>query len=110
MEKLGKKFGSRFMSSNLFAGLPLEAEGGRFIPRLSHAAAVVTPVLQLQCSCPADPQACPDLSQQTCHPMVAKTMHRPVLIRCLAKDNIAKPPHLLQISVWTKPAAKMSLS
>ena len=54
---LEKKFGFKFASFNLFAGLPLEAKGGSFIPKLSCAAAVVALALQLQCPCPADPQA-----------------------------------------------------
>ena len=86
------------------------AQGGSFNSRLSHAAAVVAPALQLQCPCPADPQACPALAQQTCHPVVGKAMYSLVLIGCLSKDNTAKPPHLLQIIVWTQPGTGMSLS
>ena len=58
-----RNFGFKPACSDLFAGVPLEAEGGSFSPRLSHAAAVVTPALQLQCLCPANPQACPALAQ-----------------------------------------------
>ena len=47
MKKLGYNFGFKSTCSNLIAGLPLEAEGGSFSPRLSHAAAVVAPMLQL---------------------------------------------------------------
>ena len=75
LEKLDLNFGFKFTSSNLFAGLPREAEGGSFSPRLSHTAAVVATVLQLQCPCPADPQTCLDLDQQMCHPVVNKTTH-----------------------------------
>ena len=41
MEKLRIDFGFKFSSANLFTGLPLEAEGGSFSPRLSNAATVV---------------------------------------------------------------------
>ena len=44
---------------NLFFGLPLEAEGASFSPRLSIATAVIGSVLQMQHQCPADPQAYP---------------------------------------------------
>ena len=69
-----------------------------------------TPALQLQCLCPADPQACPALAQQTCDPVVDKTTYCPILDRCLARENTAKLPHLLQISVWMQPAAGTQLS
>ena len=54
--------------------MPLEAEGGGFNPRLSHAATIVGPVLQMQHPCPADPQACPAFSQQIYHPVVGKDL------------------------------------
>ena len=95
LEQLGKNISFKFASLNLFAGFPLEAEGGSFSPRLSCASATVAPALQFQCPCPADPQACPALAKQMYHPMVEKTTYCPVLIRCLYKDNTAKPPHLL---------------
>ena len=108
-KNLGLNFEFKFASSNLFSGLPLEAKGCSFSPRLSHSAAVVAPALQLQCPCPPDPQACPALAQQMCHPLVDKTTYYPVLVGCLSKDNTIKPPGLLQISVWTIPAAGMQL-
>ena len=37
--------------------------------------------------------------------MVGKDIYCSVLVGCLSKDNTVKPPHLLQISLWTKPAA-----
>ena len=91
LENLGFEFGFKTTCSNLFAGLPLEAEGGSFSPRLSYAAAVVALALQLQCPCPADPQACPALAQQMCHPVVDKTTYCPVLVGYLSKDNTTEP-------------------
>ena len=44
---------------NLFAGLPLEAEGGSFSLRLSIAIAIVGSMLHIQCQCPADPKVFP---------------------------------------------------
>ena len=78
--KVGKKFGFKFASFNVFASLPLEAKGVSFSPRLSHATAVVAPVLQLQCPCPAKPQTCLALNQQMYHPIVDKTIYCPVLV------------------------------
>ena len=109
MENLGKNVGFKFASSNLFASLPLEAEGGSFSSKLSHAAAIVAPVLQLQYPCQADLQACPAFAQQTFHPMVYKTIYCPVLVGSLSEDNMAKSPCLFQISVGTKPIARMPL-
>ena len=94
----------------MLAGLNLEAKGGSFSPRLFHAAGVVAPALQLQCPCPAGPQACPALAQQTGHPVENKTMYCAILVGCLSKDNTDKLTHLLQISVWTKPVAGIQLS
>ena len=47
LKKIRKDFGLKSACSNLCAGLSLEAEVGSFSPRLSHAAAIVAPVLQL---------------------------------------------------------------
>ena len=100
MKTLGKKVGFKIASSTLFAGLPSEAKGGNFSPRLSAAAAAaaaaatVACVLQLQCTCLADPQACLALAQQICHPVEDKTIYCPVLDGSLFKDNTAKPPYL----------------
>ena len=96
LEKLGKNFGFISACSNMFAGLPLEAEGSSFSPRLSRAAALVAPALQMQSLCPANPQACPELTHQVCHPVVDKTTYYPVLVGSLSKENTAKPPHLLE--------------
>ena len=41
---------------------------------------------------------------------MGKTTYCTVLIGCLSKENTAKLPHLLQISVWTQPATGMQLS
>ena len=96
---MGKKVGLKSAFSNFCTGLTLEAEGGSFSLRLSYAAAVVAPALQLQCPCPAEPQVCPALAQKKCHLVVDKTIYCPVLIGYLSKDNTAKPPCLLQILV-----------
>ena len=74
--------------------LPLEAEDGKFSPRLFCAAAVVGPMLHMKHPCSADPQACPTLVQKTCHPVVGKIMYCTILNGCLFKDNISKFPHL----------------
>ena len=95
--------------SDLFAGLPLEAEGGSFSPRLSHAADVVAPALQLPFPCPANPQACPDPGQRTCHPMLGKNTCCTALFGCLLKNIAMETPYFLQISVWTKPATGTQL-
>ena len=107
---MGKNFGSLSACSILLIGLPLEAEGGSFSPRLSHAAAVVSPVLQIQSLCPADPQAWPILSQKVYYPVLGKDAIFPALVGCLAKGNTGKPPLLLQISVCTKPATGIQFS
>ena len=50
-------FGLQYSST--FVGLPLEAEGGSFSPRLSIANAIVGPALQMQRRCPANLQSIP---------------------------------------------------
>ena len=75
-------FGFKPACLDLFAGVPLEAKGGRFSPRLSYAAAVVTPALQLLCLCPANPQACLAPAQWMLHPVVGKDTCFPALIVC----------------------------
>ena len=102
--------GFKSARSNLFAGLPLEAEGGSFSPRLSSAAAVIAPVLKLQCLHLAEPQVCPTLAQQKCYSVLDKTTYCLVLVGYLSKDNTAGQPQFLKISVWTKPAAGKQLS
>ena len=57
MKKLGGNFGLQY--SNLFSGLPLEAGGCSFSPRLYIATAIVSFALQMQQQYPADPQAYP---------------------------------------------------
>ena len=54
---LGVNFGLK--CSNMFAGLPLAAEGGSFSPRLFIVNAVVGSALQMQHQCPADPNTFP---------------------------------------------------
>ena len=93
----------------MFAGLPLKDEGSSFSPRFFYAAAIA-PAQQLQCQCPADPQACPDLAQQMCHPVVEKAIYCPVLVGCLSKENTIKLNCLLKISVWMQPATETKLS
>ena len=100
----------KYTCSDLFAGLPLEAEGGSFSPRLSSAVAIVAPVLQLPCPCPANLQACPTPAQRTCHPVVGKDMSFPALVGCLSKNLDMETACLLLISVWAKPATGMQLS
>ena len=90
MENLAENFRFILAFSNFFSGLPLEAEGGSFSLRLSLASIVTTFALQLWC--PADPQACPTLAQQMCHPEVGQTVYYPVLIVCLSKGNNAESP------------------
>ena len=109
LEKKRIKYGLKFASSILFTGLPLEAKGDNFRLRLSHAASVVAPALQLQFQCPADPQACPELAQKIYHPVVGMNIYCPILVGCLSMDNTDKPPNLLQSSVWTKPPDGMQL-
>ena len=99
---LNSRFKAAF--SNLFVGLPLEPEGDSFSPKLSYAAAIVGLVLQMQCWCPAEPQACLALYQPINHSMVGKDTLCPDLFACLLKNIPVEALHLLRITIWVKSA------
>ena len=109
LENLWIKFLFRFAYSNLFAGLPLEAEGGSFSPRLSLCCCCC---LLLRCSL-----QCLMASWTSKHvtgPMpnqcatlwwVKAIIYSFNLIGCLSKDNSCQDRLICcKLSVWMQPA------